>query len=322
MKNSNTILKQIICFAFFATISVGFSFAQPVKKLTANYLRTDFLMNPTGVDQAVPRLSWEVLSPHSNIMQSAYQIRASLSEKDLASDKNLVWSTGKINTEQSLYIEYQGKQLQSGQRIYWQVKIWDNRNNSSDWSQPVFFEMGLLQPSDWKAAWIEPDLVEDTLGMNPAPLLRKDFELQKTIRSARLYITSHGVYQVSLNGNKVGDELFTPGWTSYNKRLQYQVYDITSSLKQGKNAIGITLGDGWYRGFLAWAKNRYGKTLGTMAQVKVIYNDGTEELITTDGSWKCSTGPILASDLYHGESYDARLDKPGWTTWKFSGCSH
>lgn len=309
---NNTFTRKLIGLLLFFLLSCFIGYSQT--KLSVMNLQSDNLKNPIGIQNSSPLLSWEIQSPGRNVMQQSYQIRAAFSEKELTSGKNLVWDTKTVKSEQSIYVKYNGKLPQSGQRVYWQVRIGDNNNRSSQWSQPAFFETGLLNTEDWKASWIEPDLKEDTLITNPSPMLRKEFRLEKTIRSARIYISSHGVYQLNINGKKVSEDPFAPGWTSYNKRLQYQVYDITPHLKTGNNALGVILGDGWYRGFLAWEKNRncYGKNLALIAQIRITYTDNSEELLTTDNSWKCSTGPILASDIYHGETYDARLEKKDW----------
>jgi alpha-L-rhamnosidase len=277
-------------------------------------LRTEYKTNPQGIDINKPRLSWEIISRDRNTVQSAYQIKTALSEKNLESESNLIWNTGKVSSEQSVHIEYKGQELQSGQRIYWKVKVWDNKGRESEWSKTAFWEMGLLDKSDWKASWIEPDIQEDSTKSNPCPFLRKEFKAQKNIRAAKVYISSLGLYQLFLNGEKAGDQLFTPGWTSYKKRLQYQVYDVTNRLNNGRNAIGVILGDGWYRGFLAWGgkKGYYGDKLALILQLEIIYEDGSKEIIITDKSWKAATGPILQSDIYNGEVYDARLEMDSW----------
>ena len=174
--------------------------------------------------------------------------------------------------------------------------------------------MGLLDPGDWKASWIEPSLPDDPKTPGPSPLLRREFALKGQVRSARAYVTSHGLYEMVLNGQRVGDQVLTPGWTSYNKRLQYQTYDVTPLLRRGENAVGVALGNGWYRGSLAWEGNRniYGTRLGLLVQIKVTYTNGREEIIGTDAQWKAAAGPILASEIYDGETYDARLEKKGW----------
>jgi alpha-L-rhamnosidase len=300
---------------FFSTIMglfINEAIAADFPKITN--LRTEYKSNPIGVETRSPRLSWEIVSNKRNFMQRVYQIRAAYSVIDLKSNKNLIWNTNKIESDQSNQVEYSGNKLNSKERVYWQVKIWGNDGSQSDWSVPAYWEMGLLNLTDWEAKWIEPKLTEDENNYNPSPMLRKEFSLNKSIKNARAYVTSHGLYEFHLNGKKVSDQLFTPGWTSYNTRLQYQVYDVTSNLISGKNAVGVILGDGWYRGPLKWdyKKNNYGDKLGLLLQIVVEYRDGSSEKIISDDSWKASTGAILMSGIYDGELYDARLEKNDW----------
>ncbi len=243
-------------------------------------------------------------------MQQAYEIRVS-GDALMKGDK--IWETGKVISSQSVNIPYSGKELQSGKKYYWQVRVWDNLGKPSQWSEVAWWQMALLQTTDWKAKWIEPGYVEDTVDQ-VSPLFRKTFRLDREIKSATAYITSHGMYEASINGQRVGDDYFTPGWTSYKTRLQYQVYDVTSQLKKGDNAIGVTLGSGWYRSYLTWyvKKNLYGKTVGLLFQLEVTYTDGSKEIIVSDGSWKSSTGSIVASEIYFGETIDANKEKEGW----------
>ncbi|MDZ7371065.1 MAG: glycoside hydrolase family 78 protein [candidate division KSB1 bacterium] len=275
-------------------------------------------MNPIGIDVEKPRLSWKIQSDRPdrrNIRQKAYEIRVAASPEELASGKRLVWQTGKIMSDQSVHVGYRGPAPLSRQRFYWQVRVWDEKNVPSQWSEPAFWEMGLLNKSDWKAKWIRADLQENPEVSSPANLLRKEFKLKGQIKSARAYITSLGLYEAELNGKKIGDELLTPGWTAYQDHIQYQTYDVTFLLKAGENAVGVTLGDGWYRGNIGWQGNRntYGDKLALLFQLEVLYSDGSREIIVSDESWKSSTGPILMSDIYNGETYDARLEKSGWT---------
>lgn len=301
-------------------LSINYGHAAEHHTLRVSSLRSEYQTNPMGMDVTTPRLSWKIVSDERNVMQTAYEVRAAKSEADLKKGKALLWDSKKVVSGQSVNVEYAGEALQARERVYWQVRVYDNRNHVSEWSAPAFFEMGLLKPSDWQAKWIEPAIKEDTTRAQPCPMLRKEFSLGKKIKQARMYVSGHGLYELSLNGKKVSDQLFTPGWTSYNKRLQYQTYDVTSQLQQGKNAIGATLGDGWYRGGLTWDKRRniYGNELALLLQLEIVYEDGTKEIITTDGSWKSSTGPILKSDIYDGEAYDARLEKPGWSSAGFN----
>ncbi|MCP5114596.1 MAG: alpha-L-rhamnosidase, partial [bacterium] len=168
------------------------------------------------------------------------------------------WDTGRVDSDQSIHVPYTGPALASAQRYSWRVRIWDGEDAASDWSEPAIWEMGLLDASDWTAKWITPDWEEDPKSSQPSPMLRKEFDVGGAVKSARAYVTSLGLYEMELNGARVGDELFTPGWTSYSNRLQYQTYDVTAQLKSGRNAIGVMLGDGWYRGFLGRVKRRAG----------------------------------------------------------------
>ncbi|RPJ74038.1 MAG: hypothetical protein EHM24_06830 [Acidobacteria bacterium] len=283
--------------------------------VTVTNLRTEYREHPVGIDVGVPRLSWQLRSDARGVRQTGYQIRVAGSEADLRAGRRLTWDSGRVASDASVHVEYAGPPLRSRQTCYWQVRLWDGGGLPSPWSDVATWEMGLLDASDWGAAWIEPGLAEDVKTPGPSPLLRREFQLKGTVRRARAYVTSHGLYELTLNGRRVGDELFTPGWTSYNKRLQYQAYDVTPLLKQGPNAIGAMLGNGWYRGTLAWEGNRniYGARLALLAQLHVTYTDGREEIVGTDGQWKSSTGPILMSEIYDGETYDARREKDGWT---------
>ena len=283
-------------------------------------LRVEYQENPLGIDARRPRLSWQIQSPGRGVVQSAYQIRVARTEQDLRDGSNLIWDSGQVKSDESAHRSYDGPPLQTGQRFYWQVRVWDGSGKSSDWSVPAYWEMGLLEPGDWQASWIEPNLREDVKKSEPAPMLRRAFKISGDVEQARVYATALGLYELHLNGHRVGDQFFTPGWTSYRKRLQYQTYDVTQLLKSGDNALGVMLGNGWYRGYLAWSgkRNLYGERLALLLQIKIRYKDGREELIGTDQHWKATTGPLLMSEIYHGETYDARLEKAGWATPGFS----
>ncbi len=307
--------KLILLLALGLTVFSSFSASAVQGTLRLGGLRTEYKDNPVGIDARPPRFSWQLQSGGRGVMQAAYQIRVAKTSADLPTGKNLAWDSGQVKSAESVHREYAGAALQSGRRYYWQVRVWDGGGQDSGWSEAAFFEMGLLEASDWKASWIEPDLKEDPKNSEPSPMLRREFRLNGAIDKARAYVTSHGLYEMHLNGHRVGDQVFTPGWTSYNKQLQYQTYDVTSLLKSGDNAIGVMLGDGWYRGNLAWGgkRNIYGDKLGLLLQIEITYRDGRRELITSDQNWKATTGPVVMSEIYHGENYDARLEKTGWT---------
>ena len=202
-------------------------------------LRTEYKENPLGIDARKPRLSWRIESDGRGVVQSAYEIRVARSERGLQAKGERVWESGKVSSDESIQRPYDGPALRSGERYYWQVRVWDGSGKASAWSAPAWWEMGLLEPSDWKASWIEPDLPEDVTKSGPVPMLRREFKLSGVVARARAYVTSHGLYEMHLNGQRVGDHVFTPGWTSYNKRLQYQTYDVTALLKAGDNAVGV-----------------------------------------------------------------------------------
>jgi alpha-L-rhamnosidase len=286
----------------------GITFAQD---LSLKDLTIDHKINPIGIGNKQPGFSWKIKGAGNDIMQTAYSIRVATDEK--FSSSKIVWQSGKVESEESILQSYKGSDLKSGQRYFWQVKIWDNKGKESKWSTTAYYEMGLLSQSDWKANWIEME--GDTLRYSPSPHFRKEFQTTKTVATARIYVTSHGFYELQLNGKKVGDQVLTPGWTSYGKRLQYQVYDVTNMLLKGNNAIGVVLGDGWYRGTLAWGNNWaiYGNRLGVLFQLKITYTDGSESMVISDETWKASNdGAIRMNDIYNGETFDATKKLTGW----------
>ena len=283
------------------------------QQLAVQGLKVEYAVDPIGIDARTPRLSWIIQAERRGTTQSAWQVRVAT---DLhALQRSPLWDSGKVPSSASLFHPYAGPALRSGTRYYWQARVWDDAGQASPWSRAGFWETGLLDPAEWTARWIAPDLAEDTTRANPSPMLRREFTLGAGVASARLYVTSLGLNAVELNGQAVGDLLFRPGWTSYDHRLQYDTYDVTALLQSGANAIGAILGDGWYRGRLGFqgARNNYGTRLGLLAQLVVRYRDGHTQVVATDEQWKASTGPILVSDIYDGETYDARLEKPGWS---------
>jgi alpha-L-rhamnosidase len=267
--------------------------------------------DPVGIDLKNPRLSWKIRGTGNNIMQTAYSVRVATDSR--FSSKTLVWDTGWKESGQSILHEFAGSELKPGTRYFWQVRVKDNQGRTSRWSPSAYFETGLMTSSGWKAKWIEME--GDTNRYSPSPHFRKEFTLNKDVASARVYVTAHGYYELHINGKKTGDEVLTPGWTTYGKRIQYQVFDITGQVKKGKNAVGAALGDGWFRSTLGWGSNWaiYGKSLGLLAQLRIVYTDGSEEIIVTDETWKANNdGAIRMSDVYNGETYDANKRLTGW----------
>jgi alpha-L-rhamnosidase len=297
-------MKKVMLFGVSFLISI-FSIAQ----LSISNLRTENQVNPVGLDITSPRFSWVLLSDKRNVKQTAYEIV-------VKQNKNTVWSSGKILSDASIHISYEGKPLQSGNRYTWQVKVWDNQGNQSAWSAAANYSIALLNPAqEFSAQWITSGLKGDTT-FGIVPQFRKQFSSAKKIATATAYITAKGVYEAYMNGKRIGDAYLTPGWTAYQKRLLYQTFDVTQLIKSGENAIGASVADGWYRGELAWEKktNLYGKETALLFQLVIKYTDGSMQTVISDGSWKASASPMLTSEIYDGEVYDARLEQKNWMT--------
>ena len=303
MKTRNLILSVLLLTTSFA----GFG------QIKVQNLMTEDRIDPVGLDMARPRFSWQMISDQRNVMQTAYELRVSTSIPGLSKERETVWQSKKVISDSSVYVTYKGPNLQPGTRYYWQVRVWDNYGKVSPWSQVAYWQTAFFNAGDWKAKWIMQDTVRFA-GSEACPVFRKTFTAKKQILSATAYISALGMYEAQINGKRVGDDLFTPGWTAYRSRIQYQVYDVTGLLKTGENAVGVTLGNGWYAGYIAWGKHRYeyGKHIALLFQLEIKYKDGSSETIVSDENWKSSTGSIMSSEIYHGETIDHRNDKPGW----------
>ncbi|RYD73649.1 MAG: alpha-L-rhamnosidase, partial [Sphingobacteriales bacterium] len=282
------------------------------QKLSVNSLSVEHLKNPLNIDNPNPRFSWKINSAIKNTNQTNYELRMALNK---TFSGKLVWTTSK-KSDQSVLVSYSGDALSSKTKYYWQVRVKDNHGNTSAWSPVQYFQTG-LKPEDWQASWIT---VTGKDSAQVSPLFRKEFFIKKAVRSATAYVTAKGLYEAHLNGKKIGDHYFAPGWTSYKNHLQYQVYDLTESLKKGLNAVGVILGNGWYKGRIGFTNQIkfYGDTRALLFQLEVEYTDGTKETVLSDASWKSTGGPILSSDIYDGETYDSRLELPGWDNTGFS----
>ena len=266
---------------FVTVISLAWTQPQP-----PTGLRTEYLVNPEVVDVARPRFSWVLEHTERGQRQTAWQILVSTRPEVNVGD---VWDSGRVEGAQSTHVTYNGKPLESGRTYYWKVRWWDAAGQASPYSRPARFTMGLLNPSDWKGRWI-----------GGANQLRKEFNLPARPVRARAFISGLGYYELRINGRKVGDHVLDPGWTTYDKRVLYTSYDVTDLLRQGANAVGIILGQGWYGSRAA------------LLQLNIEMEGGQRTEVVTDASWKVRQGPILSDSIYDGETYDARLETPGW----------
>jgi len=296
--------------------------------VTVNELRCEYHTDPLGIDIASPRLSWIIESAGRNYSQSAYQVLVATTPEKLSRGHGDLWDSGKVKSNSSNQIIYEGRKLQSNMCCNWKVRVWDNKGNVSSWSEQARWTMGLLNATDWKAKWIGDGLVrKEKVGKErkngrtvdkferrylPVTYLRKEFAVSKPIRRAYIYATALGLYELYINGERAGDDYFTPGWTEYQKRIYYRCYDVAGLVRSnGVNVIGATVGDGWY--IMLHNMIHAGRQTGLLAQLHIEFADGTTEIIGTDPSWKMTTdGPVLSSDIYNGEHYDARKELTGW----------
>lgn len=279
---------------------------------TIDHLICEYRRNPLGIDIAKPRLGWQLQTSRRGARQTAYHLLAATTPERLSTGQTDLWDSGKVDSDRSAQVSYGGSRLLSRQRVYWKVTVWDETGSVSE-SDIAWFEMGLLKRSDWKGKWIGAALAGGPRSTIPAPCLRKPFTLPGEVKSARLYVTALGLYECSINGQPVSDDVFTPGWTDYRKRIQYRVYDVTGLLHSGENVLGAVLGDGWAVGHVGWGhRQQYVDCPRLLAQLEIHLADGRTLTIPTDATWKYQFGPLLENDLIMGEAYDARREMPGW----------
>jgi len=285
-----------------------------VSPIAAEHLRTEYLVDPLGLDETLPRFSWWVGDDRPGAVQTASRIRCASDPDRLARGAADLWDSGKVERADQSQVAYAGRPLGSRQSVWWDVQLWDGEGAAGEPSAPARFEMGLLCPEDWQAEWIGAPLIGTGVHRPPVPLLRRAFTLADNVQQARLYITALGLYVPSINGQRVGEDWFRPGWTDYRKRVPYQVYDVTAHLKPGANAIGALLGDGWYCGRVASLDRgtAYGTVPSLRAQLEILLADGSRVTIATDAAWRWTTGAILGADLIDGEDHDARRAVDGW----------
>ncbi len=307
-------------------------------------LSCEYMKDPSVVDELHPRLAWVNIASRGERgqMQTAFQIRVASTFDKLRNPD--LWDSGKVASDQSDRVKYAGKPLQSRMDCCWQVRVWDRFGNVSDWSEPAYWRMGILDADEWKSRWIgapwqgeqalpkptNPGVLLPEKLPPPTPMFRKEFSVNKEISRAVAFVTGLGYFELYLNGQKVGNDVLVPNQTNYGKRpglmneniplpdnfreykVMYLAYDVSEMLQNGQNAVGAMVGNGFYNPAKYWA-GAYG-TPRFLLQMYVTYTDGTEDIIISDESWKASQGPILMDMVYYGEHYDARKEQPGWNT--------
>jgi len=264
-------------------------------------LRCEYLVNPLGIDVRQPRFAWVLGHTERGQKQAAYQILVATRLESLNQDKGEQWDSSKISSDDSTQVAYAGKPLESGRTYYWKVRYWDKAGKASSYSQPAQFDVGLLSREEWKGQWIGGD-----------GLLRKEINLAEKVVRARAYVTALGYYELRINGEKVGNNVLDPAWTTYEKRVLYTTYDVTPCFQRGANALGVMLGGGWATLHINAELPGVYKSPALLLQISLELEGGKQLSLVSDASWKTSRGPVVSDSVYHGEVYDARLELPGW----------
>ncbi|MGH9325316.1 MAG: family 78 glycoside hydrolase catalytic domain [Terriglobia bacterium] len=264
-------------------------------------LRCEYLTNAMGIDVNQPRFSWVLRDSKRGELQAAYQVLVASRAQLLAQQNGGAWNSGKIASDNSIQVAYAGKPLKSGHAYYWAVRFWDSQGRVSPYSKPAHFEMGLLSRNEWKGEWI-----------GGGGELRKSFRLPASVVRARVYITALGYYELHINGQRIGDDVLDPAFTTYPKRVLYSTYDVTPDLTQGANAVGAMLGGGWATLSPPHSFQGYYSKPALLFQMNVELAGGKTFTLASDASWKSTAGPIVSDSVYNGEIYDARRETPGW----------
>lgn len=316
------IVYLISCFALISLLACS---EQTSLEKAENLIISEGFKNPLGFYDDHPTFSWQLPVLEQVKSQTAYQIVVG-SSPDLLPNNPDLWDSQKQQTDQSNWISYDGKALDSRQKVYWQVRYWNQDEEVSQWSELQNFELGLLHNKDWQAKWVGLDTAKDSIRgrgnvlIHKPQYLRKGFDLSKEVVAARLYITSKGVFDVSINGKNISDDVMSPGFTTYDKRIETLTYDVTDILESGRNVIGVELASGWYSGRLLWGTTPWDNSISpkVICQLEMEMKDGSREIIVSDQSWKGMTdGPLKFAEIYDGEIYDANSEMPDWTSNNF-----
>lgn len=285
-----------------------------------NDLRCEMLVDPLGIDAKQPRLSWRLHSDQRDVQQTAYEILVTSSKEKLSKNEADVWNSGKINSSQSIHIKYTGKELQSGRGYFWKVRSFTNKG-ATEWSESAYWSMGLLNKNDWKAKWIGYDKASPWDSITQwsrlsARYLRKEFQTNAAVTKATVYISGLGLYELFINGKRIGAQVLAPNPSDYRKSFFYNTHDVTGQIRDGKNAIATVLGNGRFFTMRQNYKPQKHNTFGypkLLLQLEIEYGDGKKLVIVSDETWKLSVdGPIRTNNEYDGEEYDATKEFPGW----------
>jgi alpha-L-rhamnosidase len=305
--------------------------AQAGAALTPTFLRCEYRVDPEGVDRGSRmRLTWLVESAERGAKQTAYRVLVASTPEILARDRGDLWDSGKRESSDTVNVHYRGKPQPGGSRYWWKVRVWDRAGKASAWSAPAHWSTG-LDGEQWKAQWIsfrDPSPLHRSrteLHLPPARYYRKAFEANQPVRRATLYGSALGIFDAYLNGRRVSDAMFSPGWSDYRRRAYYRTWDVTPLVAGGANVLGAEVAEGWYSGYVGYAllvgygpfkagRALYGKTPALWLQLHIEFADGSSRTVVTDPTWKLAESPHREADMLMGESYDARREMPGWSS--------
>ncbi|WP_044202093.1 alpha-L-rhamnosidase [Echinicola pacifica] len=319
----------IIVLMGFLSFLILLSCGDRLERAPESLVLSEGFKNPLGFYDAAPTFSWKLPQTNTLKSQSAYQI-VMASSPELLPEEADIWDSEKQATDQSTWVNYGGGKLSSRQKVYWQVRYWSQEGKESQWSEINNFELGLLSNKDWQARWVGLPTAKDSIKgvgnflMHRPQYLRNQFDLPSNVRSARLYITAKGIFDVHLNGEDVSDDVMPPGWTPYNKRIETLTYDVTDQLSSGKNTLAVELASGWHSGRISRGTAIYDNFASPklLCQLEITLEDGSQKVILSDQNWKGSTaGPIRLAGIYDGEVYDANYEIPNWMANDFDDAS-
>ena len=283
-------------------------------------LQCEHLESPLGIDAPAPRLSWQMADPRPGARQTGYRIVVGTDSMEVLRGKGRCWDTGRIASD-AMLVRYEGTRLEPFTRYYWRVTLWDRQHRTAT-SAVHAFETGMMDSGNWQGSWIDDG---HDIDYKPAPCFRRSFTLERTVRSARLYIAAGGLYELRINGSRIGDHRLDPLYTRYDRRNLYVTYDVTEALRRGENVVGVVLGNGWYnhQSGAVWDFHRapWRNRPTFCLDLRIEFTDGTQTTVCTDLDWRSASGPLLFNSIYTSEHYDARLEQPGWDAPGFDDAS-